>query len=180
MVSTSRHNAVARHIPPAEASLEDVAAVAKQAAHYASAGQYDAALACYREVLLLDDTRPELWFNYASLQRAMGLAIDAVESFEFALRIRPDLYAARFCLAKLLFEMGQPLAAKAHYEQIVEQNPGYVPAWRNLGQLLFALGDLWGARRAMQEAIQRAPNDADLKPLLEGIERASQERGAGF
>ena len=166
MASTSRHSAVLRQLPKAEPSLEEVAAIARQAAHHVSGGQNEEALACYREVLLMDDTRPELWFNYANLQRSMGMQADAAESFEFALRIRPDLYAARYCLAKVLFEMGQPLAAKAHYEEIVRESPGFAPAWRNLAQLLFALSDTGGAQECMQQAITHAPKDAELQRML--------------
>lgn len=166
MTLTSRHSTVLQHIPQAEPSLEELAAIARQAAHYVGGGQCEEALACYQQALLMDDTRSELWFNYANLQRAMGMSLDAVESFEFALRIRPSLYAARYCLAKLLFEMGQPLAAKAHYEEIVRESPGFVPAWRNLAQLVFALGDYERAQFCVQQAISRAPNDLDLQRMF--------------
>ena len=171
MASISRHSAVLRQAVRHEPGLEEVAAIARKAAQYASSGQHEQALSCYREVLLLDDSRPELWFNYASLQRAMGLPAEAAESFEFALRIRPELYAARYCLAKVLFELGQPLAAKAHYQEIVRHNPGYVPAWRNLGQLHHALGDLDNAQSCLEQAILRSPNDEELRRMLAAMQQ---------
>jgi len=122
-----------RHTEP---DPEYVARVARQAAAHASRNEYPQALACYGQALLLDDSRAVLWFNYANVQRTMGMELDAADSFEFALRLDPRLYAARYSLANLLFELGQPVAAMEHYLEVIAQHPDYAPAWRNLGSCI--------------------------------------------
>jgi tetratricopeptide (TPR) repeat protein len=142
-----------------------------QAALHASRDEHPQALACYQRALLLDDSRADLWFNYANLQRRAGMTEDAVESFEFAVRLDPRLYAARYCLANLLADLGRPLAAITQYQQAILQNPDYVPAWRNLGRLHHALGNLGPAHECLAEAIRRAPHDAELVDLLAQVLR---------
>jgi len=164
-----RHSETPRHTGGGEPDSNQAACVARQAATHASRREYSQALACYGQALLLDDSRAVMWFNYANVQRQMGMRDDAVESFEFALRLDPRLYAARYSLANLLFELGRPLASMAHYQEVIAQNPDYVPAWRNLGRLRFALGNLAAAEACLREAIRRAPRDTELAGLLEEI-----------
>jgi tetratricopeptide (TPR) repeat protein len=168
---TFRHSEPPRHTQWPEPDDGQMAAVARKAAMHANRNEYPQALACYQAALLLDDARAELWFGYANLQRQMGLKNDAAESFEFALRIDPRLYAARYSLANLLFEMGRPLAAMEHYREVILQNPDYMPAWRNLGKAHFALGDLAGAQACLLEALERAPHDEELPILLSQVLR---------
>ncbi len=171
MALTSRHSDALRIAPPVETDSEYIEEVARLAAARASNGEYAKALAGYREALLLDDTHAELWFAYANLQRQMGLREDAAESFEFALRVAPGMFAARYSLAKLLFELGRPLAARAHFREVIAQQPGYVPAWRNLARLHHAVGELDAAEACLREAMLRAPQDAELVPLLAEVLR---------
>jgi tetratricopeptide (TPR) repeat protein len=177
MAAMSRHSEASRWGPPADADPQYVAEIARRAANHASRGEGAKALACYREVLLIDDGRADLWFNYGLLQQDMGLRQDAAESFEFALRIDPKLYAARYCLARLLFELGRPLASMAHYRDVILQTPGYIPAWRNLARLHHAMGDCESAGICLQEAIARAPHDQELATLLAEVERDRQAAG---
>lgn len=175
MAMTSRHSGALRLVQPVEIDDGYVDELARKAAALASHGERSQALTCYREALLLDDARAELWFSYANLQRDLGLRDDAAESFEFALRISPGLFAARYSLAKLLFELGRPLAARAHYREVIAQQPGYVPAWRNLARLHHAMGEFDAAEACLREAMSRAPQDTELAPLLAEVLRDRQD-----
>ena len=168
---TFRHSEPPRHMDWPEPDAGQMAALARKAARHANLNEYPQAMACYQAALLLDDSHAELWFGYATLQRRMGLKADAAESFEFALRIDPRLYAARYSLANLLFEMDRPLAAMAEYRAVIVQNPHYMPAWRNLGKVHYALGDLAGARECLVEALERAQHDEELPILLSQVLR---------
>jgi protein O-GlcNAc transferase len=173
-----RHSESPRHGGGGDPDGEFVNVLVRRAAAHAARNEDSQALACYGQALLLDDSRAAIWFNYANVQRRMGKRNEAIESFEFALRLDDTLFAARFSLANLLFEQGRPLAAMAHYRQVIAQNPRYVPAWRNLGRLYQALGDFEDAERCLREAIERAPHDYELltalREVLRGQEAASE------
>jgi tetratricopeptide (TPR) repeat protein len=169
MVLTFRHSISPRLSSQPEPDPADVDKVARKAAMHAGRGEHRQALSAYQLALLMDENRADLWFNYASLQRRLGMTADAVESFEFALRQDPDLYAARYSLARMLCDMGHPLEALAHFRQVTQQRPGYVSAWRYLVQLTWALGDCPAAQGYAREALRHAPGDSELATLLRGI-----------
>jgi protein O-GlcNAc transferase len=172
-----RHSESPRHGGGGDPEGEFVDVLVRRAAAHASRNEDAKALACYARALLLDDSSAALWFNYANVQRRMGKRDEAIESFEFALRLDETLFAARFSLANLLFEQGRPLPAIDHYRQVIAQNPRYVPAWRNLGRVQQALGAFQEAERCLREAIQRAPHDYELLVALRELlrERESAE-----
>ena len=169
--STGGLSAAFRWTTEVDPAPELVDRMARQAALHASRNEYSQALTCYGRALLLDDSRAVLWFNYANVQRAMALMPDAAESFEFALTLDPRLYAARYSLANLLIDLGQPLAALEHFRQVTREHPEYMPAWRNLGRLQCAIGDLDAARDSLQQALRRAPHDPEVTGLLQELER---------
>jgi tetratricopeptide (TPR) repeat protein len=156
---------------------EFVNVLVRRAAAHASNNEDAQALTCYGQALLLDDSRASIWFNYANVQRRVGKRNEAIESFEFAVRLDETLFAARFSLANLLFEQGRPLAAMDHYRKVIAQNPRYVPAWRNLGRVHQSLGAYEDAERCLREAIERAPHDYELLVALREVlrERESAE-----
>jgi tetratricopeptide (TPR) repeat protein len=168
---TFRHSEPPRLMDWPEPDAGQLAAVARKAGAYVSRGQYPQALACYQAALLLDDANAELWFTYATLQRRMGLKNDAAESLEFALRNDSRLYLARYTLANVLLELDRPAAAMEQYREVIFQKPDYTPAWRNLGRLYFALGDLEGARACLEEALERDPQDEQIRILLSRVLR---------
>lgn len=172
-----RHSEMPRLIGLAEPDPDCVNALVREAAVYAAHNDYRLALACYGRALLLDDSRAAVWFNYAQVQRRLGLAGDAVKSFEFALDLDPRLYAAHYCLANLLAELGRPLAAIAHLQAVTALHPAYAPAWRNLGRLNFALGHLAQAESCLWRAADHSPTDPEIAALLADVLRERASRG---
>lgn len=154
-----------------ERDAEEMRDLARQAAEHAARGERPEALRCYEMALLVDETQAQVWFDYGSLQLQMDLAEDAVESFEFALRQDPRLYAARFCLAQLLASMGRPLLALSHFALVTVDKPGHLPAWRNLIELQRSLGDVASAVDSTRRALQHVPGDGELATLLAELER---------
>jgi protein O-GlcNAc transferase len=169
-----RHSESPRHGGGGDPEGEFVEVLVRRAAAHASHNEDAKALACYAQALLLDDSRAAIWFNYANVQRRMGKRNEAIESFEFALRLDEALFAARFSLANLLFEQGRPLAAMAQFRQVIAQNPRYVPAWRNLGRLHQSLGEFEEAQRCLRAAIERAPHDYELLVALQDVLRGQE------
>jgi tetratricopeptide (TPR) repeat protein len=175
MVLTFRNSTPAKNSLRCNADPSDVEKVVRMAAQHAGRGESLQALNLYQLALLTDESRPEIWYSYGSLQRRLGMHADAVESFEFALRQDPALYAARYSLARVLCEMGRPLEALSQFRLVTQQRPGYVPAWRHLVQLTWAVGDPVKAERLAREALTHAPADGELETLLQRIGQGDDE-----
>src|SRR5438045_4268104 len=116
MVLNFRHSQPPRRSLPPEPDPAAVVQLARRAAIFAGTGRTDEALRCYQLALLTDEERPELWFHYGVLQRRVGHLADAIESFEFALRLDPAMYTARCNLALARSEMGHPLEALTQFQ----------------------------------------------------------------
>jgi tetratricopeptide (TPR) repeat protein len=165
-----------RHSQPPDPA--DISGLVRRGAICAGAGRTDEALRCYQMALLLDEERPDIWFNYGVLQRRLGQVVDAVESFEFALRLDPAMYTARCSLALSRQDMGQPLEALKQFRAVIAERPGYLPAWHHVVQLMWAVGNHDEAERLARDGLQRAPGDTDLTTLLERIVQDRREVSA--
>lgn len=146
----------------------DVEILAREAAKLAGQGELARALGKYQVALLMDESRADLWFNYGVLQLRMGQVADAVESLEFALRQDQTLYPARYRLGRICFDTGRPLEALSHFHLVAQQRPGYIPAWRYIVQITWALGNLAEAEAHAREALGHAHDD-EVASMLERI-----------
>jgi tetratricopeptide (TPR) repeat protein len=153
----------------------DVSDVARHAASCAGAGRTAEALRYYQLALLTDEERPDIWFHYGVLQRRLGQVADAIESFEFALRLDPSMYTARCNLALARSEVGQPLEALDQLMIVTRERPNYLPAWHHVVQLVWALGNHDEALRLAEQGLGHARGDADLTSLRERIAKDRDE-----
>jgi tetratricopeptide (TPR) repeat protein len=108
--------------------------------------------------------------SYGLLQERTGQLADALESFEWALHLDDTLYFARYRVGRLYYGMGQPLQALSHFKIVTQQRPGYLPAWRYIVQITWALGNVAEAERQAKEALSHA-FDAEIAAMLERIEQ---------
>jgi tetratricopeptide (TPR) repeat protein len=175
MVLNFRHSQPSRRSQPSEPDPADVVQLARRAAICAGTGRTSEAMRCYQLALLTDEERADVWLNYGVLQRRLGQLADAIESFEFALRLDPAMYTARCNLALALSDRGHPLEALEHLHKVTRERPGYMPAWHHLVQLTWAVGNHEDAVRLAREGLSHAPGQADLTTLLEQVERDRSE-----
>jgi tetratricopeptide (TPR) repeat protein len=176
MVLRSRNSTTpARSTQRCDPDPSGVETIARLAAMHAGRGETLKALNLYQLALLTDESRPEIWYSYGSLQRRLHMHADAVESFEFALRQDPALYAARYSLARVLCDLGHPLEALSQFRLVTQQRPSYVPAWRYLVQLTWAVGNPQEAQRLAREALTHAPGDGELEGLLQRVVQGDDE-----
>jgi tetratricopeptide (TPR) repeat protein len=175
MVLSFRNSTPAKNSLRRDPDPPDIDKVARMAALHAGRGETAQALKLYQLALLTDESRPEIWYSYGSLQRRLGMHADAAESFEFALRQDPALYAARYSLARVLCEIGHPLEALSQFRLVTQQRPAYVPAWRHLVQLTWAVGNPVEAERLAHEALVHAPADVEIETLLQRILQGDDE-----
>ena len=99
------------------------------------------------------------------LDRSISLAREnqpgeAVSLLREALRLNPDLTAARYRLATALQSAGDHAGAEAELREAVRRSPDFGPAHNFLGILLFKRGDAAGAAAEMRASVRLQPTDA--------------------
>ncbi len=109
-------------------------------------GRSDEALAACRSGRAVYPDDAELLFQEALILRGLGRAaeaevclyrlLEAREADHFA-SVDPGLrgHKARHNLAVICQEQGRPAEAEAHWRAVVAGQPGFLPAWRGLGEL---------------------------------------------
>ncbi len=106
----------------------------------AKRGQYEAAIAHYRQALQIQP-------NYAGAYDGMGAAladrgqlVQALAYFRAALKLQPDFADAHYDLANALLRSDQTELAIAHYQRALELQPDYAQAHCKLADTLLGLG----------------------------------------
>jgi tetratricopeptide (TPR) repeat protein len=88
----------------------------------------------------------------------MGRLPDAIDQYERALLIKPDLAEAESNLGNALAEMGQRQEALGHYVQALQLKPEDAEAHNNLAVDLMGLGRFQEAIEQYQQAIRIKPD----------------------
>ncbi len=144
-------------------TAEDAFAAAARAQQ---AGQSEAAVAGYRQVLALEPDLVEAHHNLGLALRALGRLDEAAASFEQALALRPSLMAAHVSLAQVLDARGDLAGAVASLGRALALRPDHAIGHYNLGVLLGRLGRRGEAIAAYQRAIALQPGFVDAHTNL--------------
>ena len=124
-------------------------------------GQYDKAIEyCNKSLQSKPDNRTYslLGFVYQKLSK-YNLAI---QNYEQALRLKPDLYEVYFNLAGVYSEVGRLDDAIRTYKQLIEIKPEHPGASNNLGIILKEAGRSKEAIEAWEKALQIQPPDLHI------------------
>ena len=97
--------------------------------------------------------------NYARALLRQGRAAEAVQSFEAAVALRPDLDAARCGLGTALMEQGKLEEAAAQFSRVLELQPEHVAARLQLGIIRGRQGKLDEAAAAFSRVLRLSPDD---------------------
>ena len=89
------------------------------------ARNWPAALAAYEEALAIKPDSPSARYNFALVLRQANYVADAVNELERLLAGHPNETRAHLALANLYAQqLHQPAKARAHYEKVLELDPG--------------------------------------------------------
>ncbi|PYS24416.1 MAG: hypothetical protein DMG11_24510, partial [Acidobacteria bacterium] len=97
------------------------------------------------EIALWEDTvkrapgKARVWFNLGGAYLNTDPA-KARPAFLHAVELQPDFVEATYDLGVIEQRQQNWSRALAYYERTVEKNPQYWPAWNNMGNTLFAMG----------------------------------------
>ncbi len=112
--------------------------------------------------VLADPGSSTAWTEVAKIRSESGDPAAAAEALERAIALDPRAQLPRLRRALLALSQGRSTAAVTELEALVERNPQYLPAWRNLVVARSRVGDGEGARGTLAQALERFPAD----PLL--------------
>jgi len=155
-------------LPVIRAQIEHRAAAAKARPHDPEAagmlaltlhtyGQYDAAATVYTRAHLLEPRNFDWIYLLGAVEMARGQFDTAVESFQNALRIRPDHLVAELRLADCLTALAKWDDAGAHYHRILERCPDCAQAWYGLGRVQTAKREHAAALKSYAKACELFP-----------------------
>jgi tetratricopeptide (TPR) repeat protein len=97
----------------------------------------------------------------------------AMENYQKAIALRPDLFEARLKVAEMLLYEHNPDEALPHLERLRKQDPDRPEVLARLGQCRFLQGDMQEAQRLLESALVKLPDDATLLVHLAKIDLAA-------
>ena len=117
--------------------------------------------------LLVNASAAELRTEQYGIER--GQIRKAASLLERAFMLNPSDARVRFFRALVARAEGRPREAAAELAKVACEYPRDREVWRQLGQTLYLLGDVGGARAAFEAVVRLDPNDAGAYQFLSPI-----------
>jgi tetratricopeptide (TPR) repeat protein len=144
----------------------DRAAIAGEAQSLLAAGKLRAAADAYAELAAEEPRDSQTHAALAYCRAAVGQPDLAIPSYERALALEPNAHVY-FNYGNALAAAHAPARAETAYREAIRLDPGYYPAYGNLGFLLLARGDSAAARQVFDRVIELAPDDPIARRMQE-------------
>jgi tetratricopeptide (TPR) repeat protein len=128
---------------------------------HASAGEFDAAVACYEKALSLDPDHPGVHYAFAAALQTLGRNVEAIDHLRRAIARRPAHLDSHFLLGNLLYATGQDVEAAKSYLKVLELNPRHPETHNNLANVLLRQGHAERAIAYYRTAFEINPAYAD-------------------
>jgi tetratricopeptide (TPR) repeat protein len=123
--------------------------------------QYDAAIACYKQVIRIKPDYAEAYNNMGNALMNKGDLDAAIVNYKQALTIKPDYADAYNNMGNALNSKGDLEAAIGSYQQALKIKPDCAEAYYNMGNVLHDKGDLEAAIGSYQQALKIKPDYAE-------------------
>ena len=141
---------------PNEALLHNISGVC-----YASLGQLDNPVLCYKKALNIKPNYVEVLNNLGITYHKLNQLEEAVKNYEQALVIKPDYAEAFNNLGITLKELGQLDKAVKNYERALAIKPDYTTAFNNVSVALKEIGQPDSAVKSYKRILDINPNFAE-------------------
>ena len=132
-----------------------------QASELAAKGQYEQAIAEWKELLVTNPDDARVHNNLAAALGKVGRYNEAIPEIEKALELDPQFHAIRDNLGVALLAAGRPDEAILNFEKCLEYYPGSAVIHNHLGLALATKGLASKAKTEFSIALEINPNDAD-------------------
>lgn len=159
--------------------MDDWQDLLREASRLRTLGRVEEAIAAYERLLAAQPELADSWYNLGWLQRKVRRFEAALDSYARALDLGVrDPEEVRLNRAVILSDyLHRPADAAQELDGALEDNPDYVPALLNLGNLREDLGDRPGARAAYERALAVEPGDSLALARLAGVSHAAELDG---
>lgn len=122
-----------------------------------------------------DPNNRDNWVNRSTLLWQTGQRQEAIQAYMVALSIDPGNFGMQSNLASMLIESGRVEEGIRRLQTLLRINPDFVGAWINLGAALANEKQYEAARTAWENALQREPNNAQVKSFLRQLDTLEEE-----
>ena len=133
---------------------------------YGNAGQYEEAIASYKEALRIKPDDADAHYNLGVTYGESGQYEEAIASYKEALRIKPDDADAHYNLGYVYRELGQYEEAIASFKKSIRIKPDDANAHYSLGLAYDESGQYEEAIASYKEVLRIKPDDADAHFFL--------------
>jgi len=124
---------------------------------YSDRGDTKRAFDALQQSLESDPNYADAHHNLANLYFQQADYQTALKHYRRASELKPRLYWATHGLANTLGKLGRYREAIPKYEDVIKRAPTFAPAECNLGMALLSTGDVAGAKRHLERALELNP-----------------------
>lgn len=147
---------------------------------HAMEGEPDLAEQCLLRSVAIQPNSAIAHYNLARLREAKRDYAGAVEGYEQALRLRPDLFEACFNLGGVLRWMGRFSDARSVFERALRMRPNEARVHSAIASALLGRGEPREAAEACVRALALQPQDMRTRSLLLFISLLYRDDGRGL
>ena len=135
---------------------------------YSRKGQWENAIACYRQAINLKPRYANAHLNYARVLLKVNKQLEFIKEMQLALSIEPKIGSSldRFYLGNALVKQGQDKQATGFYYKAIVLNPKFVQAYHRMAEVLSKQSKHKQAIEFLKQAINQNPEDAESFYLL--------------
>jgi len=147
----------------------DPEALLNLGAAYAETGRAEEAMQHYIRSVQLDTDNAVALVNLGLLLESMGRVEEAEGAYRRAIDVRPSESLAHLNLGNMYLRRSDFATAITHYEEAVRHERGMALAHFYQAVAHVQLGDVVSARRALRSAAEFAPDDPQVRDLLDQL-----------
>jgi tetratricopeptide (TPR) repeat protein len=149
--------------PLAPAGSDDLSELLRTADDALARKDFPEAVKALKAFLATQPGTPEVWSDLGYAYTGLGRPDEAVQAYQKALELAPDLFAARLNLGILLVDEKQPQAALEHLQKATTLQPENVRAHLNYARALAQTNQPEAARKEYQETLRLNPRLAPVE-----------------
>lgn len=124
--------------------------------------RYGPALVCLDRWIKEAPDSAQPYFLRAWVRERMHGIQDALADYQRAVELDPDLVPARLRLAEIFMGKSDPPSALPHLEYLSKHYPDRADVTARLGECRFLQGQMGEARRLLEAAAEKLPNDTQV------------------
>jgi tetratricopeptide (TPR) repeat protein/V8-like Glu-specific endopeptidase len=127
---------------------------------YVKLGQYQDAIASYKEAIRIRPDYSNTHFNLGIVYKVLGQQPNAIASYKEAIRLNPNDVEAQSNLGNIYIRLGRYQEAITLFKEAIRINPNFANAHNNLGYTYYKSGQYQNAITSYKEALRIKPDFA--------------------